>query len=110
MGAPGVAWRAPAAGYRCRHGHTSTTRPDPGRIPNTYVREDHVLPHLPALRLRLTSRLDPPGSASVSRDAVQPTPAQAIAHLRSEEIILTYDPAARTLAANTPQAEEITIS
>ncbi|MER6083431.1 recombinase family protein [Streptomyces sp. NPDC001833] len=103
-------WTHHRPGYRCRHGHTSATRPDPGRALNAYLREDHVLPHLAALHLRLTSRLGRPGSASVSRDAVQPTPAQAIAHLRSEEITLAYDPAARTLTANTPQAERITIS
>ncbi|WP_225095351.1 recombinase family protein [Streptomyces sp. CoH27] len=103
-------WTHHRPGYRCRHGHTSATRPDPGRALNAYLREDHVLPHLAALHLRLTSRLGRPGSASVSRDAVQPTPAQAIAHLRSEEITLAYDPAARTLTADTPQAERITIS
>jgi site-specific DNA recombinase len=103
-------WTHHRPGYRCRHGHTSATRPDPGRTPNAYLREDQVLPHLPALHLRLTSRLDPPGSAPVSRDPAPPTPAQAIAHLRSEEITLTYDPATRTLTADTPQAERITIS
>ncbi|MGW0994778.1 hypothetical protein ACWD5V_16015 [Streptomyces sp. NPDC002523] len=46
----------------------------------------------------------------MSRDPAPPTPAQAIARLRSEEITLTYDPATRTLTANTPQAERITIS
>ncbi|MFI6354479.1 recombinase family protein [Streptomyces sp. NPDC050743] len=103
-------WTHHRPGYRCRHGHTSATQPDPGRAPNAYLREDQVLPHLPALYLRLTSRLGRPGSASVSRYAVHPTPTQAIAHLRSEEITLTYDPAVRTLTANTPQAERITIS
>ncbi|WP_258053792.1 hypothetical protein [Streptomyces sp. Ru72] len=103
-------WTHHRPGYRCRHGHTSATQPDPGRAPNAYLREDQVLPHLPALHLRLTSRLGRPGSASVSRYAVHPTPTQAIAHLRSEEITLTYDPAARTLTANTPQTERITIS
>ncbi|WEO94314.1 hypothetical protein A6P39_010020 [Streptomyces sp. FXJ1.172] len=45
----------------------------------------------------------------MSSNSVRPTPAQAIAHLRSEEITLAYDPAARTLTANTPRAERITI-
>ncbi|MGW3507778.1 hypothetical protein [Streptomyces sp. NPDC000994] len=39
-----------------------------------------------------------------------PTPAQAISYLRSQEILLTYDPATRTLTADTPQTERITIS
>jgi hypothetical protein len=102
---------------RARCGRRRTpTRPLCGRYrascstPNTYLREDQVLPHLPALHLRLTSRLDPPGSASLSEPSAQPTPAQAIAHLRSEEITLTYDPATRTLTADTPQAERIHIT
>ncbi|MDH6213185.1 recombinase family protein [Streptomyces pseudovenezuelae] len=40
--------------YRCRHGHSSATPPIPRRTPNAYVREDHILPHLPALLIRLT--------------------------------------------------------
>ncbi|MEU2926971.1 recombinase family protein [Streptomyces sp. NPDC007251] len=103
-------WTHHRPGYRCRHGHTSAIRPDPGRAPNAYVREDHVLPHLPALHFRLTGHQDPPGPDSVSSNSIRPTPAQAIAHLRSEEITLAYDPAARTLTANTPQAERISIS
>ncbi|MGY5118499.1 recombinase family protein [Streptomyces sp. 900105755] len=103
-------WTHHRPGYRCRHGHTSATRPDPGRVPNAYLREDQVLPHLQALHLRLTSRLDPPGPAPVSRDPAPPTPAQAIAHLRNEEITLTYDPATRTLTAETPDTERIAIS
>ncbi|MGW3174984.1 hypothetical protein [Streptomyces sp. NPDC001153] len=46
----------------------------------------------------------------MSRDPAPPTPAQTIAHLRSEEITLTYDPATRTLTADKPQAERITIT
>ena len=41
-------WSHHRPGYRCRHGHTSATRPQPGRIPHAYLREDHVLPYLPA--------------------------------------------------------------
>ncbi|MET8805926.1 hypothetical protein [Streptomyces sp. NPDC004546] len=46
----------------------------------------------------------------MSRDPAPPTPAQAIAHLRSEEITLAYEPATRTLTADTPQAERISIT
>ncbi|MGO4760458.1 recombinase family protein, partial [Streptomyces sp. 2MCAF27] len=53
--------RRPA--YRCRHGYTSATRPMPGRTPNAYLREDHVLPHLPALLLRLTDHHAAPDGA-----------------------------------------------
>ncbi|MGW4817493.1 hypothetical protein ACWEP4_00610 [Streptomyces sp. NPDC004227] len=103
-------WTHHRPGYRCRHGHTSATRPEPGRTPNAYVREDHVLPHLPALLLRLTGHVESHGPASVSRERALPTPTQAISYLRSQEIPLTYDPATRTLTADTPQTERITIS
>jgi site-specific DNA recombinase len=34
---------------RCRHGHTSATRPGPARPKNLYIREDRILPHLVAV-------------------------------------------------------------
>jgi recombinase-like zinc beta ribbon protein len=49
------AWSNGKAAYRCRHGRTSATAPDPSRPKNAYVREDKLLPHLPALHLLLTS-------------------------------------------------------
>lgn len=91
-------WSHDRPGYRCRHDRTSATRP--GRIPNTYVR-DHVLRHLPAPCLRRTAHTAPPGRAAVTRDAMQrPTPVQAIACLRRQEILLAYDPATRALTAD----------
>jgi hypothetical protein len=33
------AWYNGKATYRCRHGHTSAARPDPGRAKNAYIRE-----------------------------------------------------------------------
>nr|WP_268248664.1 recombinase family protein [Streptomyces brasiliensis] len=103
-------WVHQNAGYRCRHGHTSATRPDPARTRNAYVREDQVLPHLPALHLRLTGRISTAGPASPpAGPASPPTLEQAIAHLRDQEITLVYDHAARTLTADTPRAERITI-
>jgi site-specific DNA recombinase len=36
------------AARRCRHGHTSAAPPDPSRPRNAYIREDRILPHLPA--------------------------------------------------------------
>ncbi|MFB7223721.1 hypothetical protein [Streptomyces sp. NPDC056227] len=38
-----------------------------------------------------------------------PTPVQALAHLCGQEISLTYDPANRTLTADTPRGERISI-
>ncbi len=41
-------WSYGKPAYRCRHGNSSATVPDPARPKNTYVREDQVLPHLAA--------------------------------------------------------------
>ena len=48
------AWSNGKPAYRCRHGHTTAVKPDPGRPKNANVREDRILPHLPALHLQLT--------------------------------------------------------
>ncbi|MFE5122716.1 zinc ribbon domain-containing protein [Streptomyces sp. NPDC056669] len=103
-------WARHRPAYRCRHGHTSATRPMPGRTPNAYVREDQVLPHLSALLLRLTHH-DPDGAEPMAliASAAPLSSADAVAHLRSEANSLTYDPAARSLTADTPRAERITI-
>ena len=47
------AWSNGKPAYRCRHGHTSAARPEPGRPKNTYVREDQILPHLAAVAILL---------------------------------------------------------
>jgi hypothetical protein len=49
------AWSNGKPAYRCRHGRTSAIAPDPSRPKNTYVREDKLLPYLPALHLLLTT-------------------------------------------------------
>src|SRR6266700_8192828 len=49
------AWSNGKPAYRCRHGHTSAMAPDPARPKNTHIREDKLLPHLPALHLLLTT-------------------------------------------------------
>src|SRR5690348_17881515 len=49
------AWSNGNAAYRCRHGRTCAMAPDPARPKNAYVREDKLLPHLPALQQLLTS-------------------------------------------------------
>ncbi|MEU9896357.1 recombinase family protein [Streptomyces phaeochromogenes] len=90
--------------YRCRHGHSSATLPTVHRLPNAYVREDHVLPHLPALIIRLTEH-----RADLNGPAVPPSPAAAVEHLRTEAISLAFDPTTRTLTADTPRGERIAI-
>ena len=75
--------------------------PDPNRPKNTYIREDKLLLHLPALHLLLTSPVgrarrrtragtDVTGAAS---------PAEVIGYLREHEIALTWNPAAAALQA-----------
>jgi site-specific DNA recombinase len=46
-------WANNRAAYRCRHGHTSASRPDPDRPKNLYVREDRIVAHLSALYVLL---------------------------------------------------------
>ena len=50
------AWSNHRPPYRCRHGHTSATGPDPGRPKNLYIREDQVVPHLAALAIPLAGQ------------------------------------------------------
>jgi DNA invertase Pin-like site-specific DNA recombinase len=93
-------WANNRAAYRCRHGHTSASKPDPDRPKNLYIREDRILGHLPALYLLLAGpgpRHEPSSTADV------------IAYLRDEEIILTYDPETRSLRADANEEVKIPI-
>ena len=65
------AWSNGKPAYRCRHGHTSAAAPDPGRPKNAYIREDRILPHLPALHLLLTGAQ--PESSAGGAPAAVPT-------------------------------------
>ncbi|MCX5562026.1 hypothetical protein [Streptomyces sp. NBC_00038] len=76
-----------------------------GAKPN--LREDRVLPHLPALLLRLTHPQR--NSDRKLLAAAAPSPTDAIEHLRTEAISLTVDPTAQTLTADTARGERITI-
>jgi len=97
------AWSNGKAAYRCRHGHTSAAPPSPGRRRNAHVREDRILPQLPAMYLLLTSA--DPGARRrrrTRRGLDVPPPASAedvIGYLREHGITLTWDPAAGTLHA-----------
>ena len=99
-------WARNRPAYRCRHGHSSAVARDQSRAPNAYVREDQILPHLPALIIRMTTvkdhKLHP-----LSRTPLSPE--DAAARLRAEAVSLTYDPAGTTLTANTPNEEKIII-
>jgi site-specific DNA recombinase len=105
------AWSHGKAAYRCRHGHTSAAPPDQGRPGNAYVREDRVLPQLPALHLLLTGTEPPASRRRRTRrgaDARPPaaSPEDVIGYLREHAITVTYDPAAGTLHAGTGEITE----
>ena len=90
-------WSNGKAAYRCRHGHTTATRPDPARPGNTYIREDQILPRLPALSILLGA---PARSSRKQSTAHSPVPARAaamISYLRAQGITLIYDPNEHTL-------------
>jgi hypothetical protein len=106
------AWSNGKPAYRCRHGRTSATAPDLSRPKNTYVREDKLLPHLPALHLLLTNpavRARRRTRAGVDlRSTV--SPGEVIGYLREHEITLTWNPAADALQARVPEtAKTVTV-
>jgi site-specific DNA recombinase len=98
------AWSNGKPAYRCRHGRTSAMAPDPARPKNTYIREDKLLPHLPAPHLLLTT----PATRARRRtragtDLRTATASTVLTYLRTHEIALTWDPAATTLQARAPE-------
>jgi hypothetical protein len=102
------AWSNGKPAYRCRHGHTSAAAPDPGRPGNAYVREDLLLPRLPALHLLLTGAEPPAGRRRRTRRGADVRPAispeETIGFLRERGITLTWDQATGRLRAGTPVA------
>jgi site-specific DNA recombinase len=104
-------WSNGKPAYRCRHGYSSATVPDPARPKNTYVREDQIMPHLAAIGILLAGSADKSGPRS--RGIAQVTgPADAavlIDRLRADGIVLTYHPASRTLRIGGHDAPSVTI-
>jgi site-specific DNA recombinase len=107
------AWSNGEAAYRCRHGHTNATRPDPCRAKNAYIREDRILPRLPSLHLLLTGAELATERRRRTRRGVnvrgQVSEEKVIGYLRDRGITLTYDPAAGTLQAGTAKATKTAI-
>jgi hypothetical protein len=103
-------WSNGRPAYRCRHGYTSATQPDPARPENAYVREDQILPHLATLAILPTGHehaQDQRGQASQFTGPAQA--AELIDHLRSTGCTLTYDPRQRTLRTDTRDPVAVTI-
>jgi site-specific DNA recombinase len=103
-------WSKGHPAYRCRHGYTSATRPDSTRARNSYIREDHILPHLAALAILLASHEHVPGRPGQAGQIASLAQAAAlIDHLLSSGRTLTYDPQKRTLQADTEDAVTVAV-
>jgi site-specific DNA recombinase len=107
------AWSNGKPAYRCRHGRTTASRCGPGQLKNAYIREDRILPHLPAVHLLLS---EPAGGQRRRRTRRgvdirnQASPERVIGYLREHQITPTYDPASGTLDAGTAQTITLTTS
>jgi site-specific DNA recombinase len=101
------AWSNGKPAYRCRHGHTSATHPEPGRPKNAYVREAQILPHLAALAILLGGNQPlPDGTMQLTApDAA----AGLIDQLRTAGITLTYDPDTRAIRTGDSDVVAVTI-
>jgi site-specific DNA recombinase len=108
------AWSNGKPAYRCRHGHTSASLPDPGRPKNAYVREEVVLAQLPTLYGMLT-RVRPADSGRSARsrrrtrrgtevNAAGTDVAGIIGYLREHRVKLIWDQTAAALRTGAPQA------
>jgi site-specific DNA recombinase len=107
------AWSNGKPAYRCRHGHTTASTPGPQRLKNAYVREDRILPHLPALHLLPTEPARGQRRRRTRRGIDvrhQASPEDVIGCLRGRQITLTYDPASGTLDIGTAAAQTITLT
>ena len=72
---------------------------DPGRPPNTYVREDQIVPHLAAIAILLAGPAGTParGNRGLAQLTGPDGTAALIDQLRAGGVLLTYDPDDRTL-------------
>ena len=95
------AWSNGKPAYRCRHGHTSAMAPSTARPKNTYIREDKLLPCLPAMHLLFTTSATRVRCRTRAGGDVRPTvsPGEVITYLREHELTLIWDPAAAALQA-----------
>ena len=102
-------WSNGKPAYRCRHGHTSATRPDPARPKNAYIREDQILPRLPALAILLGAPAQAPSGPGQGTAHPAPAGVAVIGYLRARRTTLIYDPSDRVLRAGTQGAAVVTL-
>ena len=105
------AWSNGKPAYRCRHGYTSASSPDPGRRKNLYIREELIVPRLAALAILLAGH-DQARTRPRRRGTQVTAPAQAaelIDCLRAADVTLTYDPGTQTLRTDTKDAVAVTV-
>ncbi|TVY98985.1 recombinase family protein [Trebonia kvetii] len=108
------AWSNGKPAYRCRHGHTTATAPSPDRPKNAYVREDRIVPHLPALHLLLTGPAGEPRRRRRTRRGIdvrhQVTAEDVTVYLHEQQITVIYNPADAALhVRNGETAQTITL-
>ena len=105
------AWSNGKPAYRCRHGYTRATRPDPGRPKNLYVREDMIMPRLAALAILQQGRGHlPPGRKQASPQIMAPArTADLIEQLRAADISAIYDPVTKTLRTDVMHAVPVSV-
>jgi site-specific DNA recombinase len=100
-------WSSGRPAYRCRHGYSSASVPDPARPKNTYVREDQVLPHLAALAILIAG--PGPGHHRPAQLTGPARTADLIDRLRAGGAVLTYDPDEKTVRAGDRDALTVLI-
>jgi hypothetical protein len=83
-------WVHGRAGYRCRHGYTSSRPPTPGRPKNVYVREDVLLTQLAAQHV--------PASGSRGVDDVRSKAAAVVSSIRDAAMVIVHNGQAWKLA------------
>ncbi|MGD0936094.1 MAG: hypothetical protein ABR922_16170 [Streptosporangiaceae bacterium] len=82
--------------------------PSPQRPKNAYVREDLIVPHLPAFHLLLIRGAGGRRRRRIRRgiDVRCQAAENAISYLREQQISLIFDPASGTLHAGTGEAAQ----
>lgn len=98
------AWINDKAAYRCKHNPDDEAF-EPGAPRTVYVREESILPHLPALLIRLG--LQPDRAPAGRRD---PTIDEAVNKLHDSGIRLTYDHIERMITATNERGDTVRIA